>query len=78
MKAAKLLTVLMAIALALSIGACCGGGTTVQEKPTQVITQPTVGDQLQDLDNAYKNGSITKQEYEKLRKDVMDKAAQTK
>ena len=78
MKTAKLLTVLMAMAFALNIAACCGGGTTVQEKPTQVITQPTVGDQLQDLDNAYKNGSITKQEYEKLRKDVMDKAAQTK
>jgi hypothetical protein len=78
MKAAKLLTVLMAIAFALNVAACCGGGNNVQEKQTQVTSQPTVGDQLQDLDKAYKSGAITKEEYDKLRKDVMDKAAQTK
>jgi hypothetical protein len=78
MKAAKLLAALMAIVSALIIAGCCGGGNTTQEKQTQVTSQPTVGDQLQDLDKAYKSGAITKEEYDKLRKDVMDKAAQTK
>jgi hypothetical protein len=78
MNAGKVLAVLMAIAFALNIAACCGSGNTTHEKQTQVTSQPTVGDQLQDLDKAYKSGAITKEEYEKLRKDVMDKAAQTK
>jgi hypothetical protein len=76
MRFAKLCIVLMAAVFALNIAACCGGGTTVQEKQTQVISQPTVGDQLQDLDNAYKNKAITKEEYDKLRQDIMNKAAQ--
>jgi hypothetical protein len=75
MRFAKLCVVLMAVVFVLNIAACCGGDKTV-EKQTQVISQPTVGDQLQDLDNAYKNGAITKQEYDKLRQDIMNKAAQ--
>jgi hypothetical protein len=68
----------MAVLFASNIAACIGGGdTTVQEKQTQV-SQPTVGDQLQSLDKAYKNGSITKDEYEKLKQDIMNKAAQPK
>jgi hypothetical protein len=78
MRFAKLCTVLMAVVFALNIAACIGGGdTTVHEKQTQV-SQPTVGDQLQSLDKAYKNGSITKEEYEKLKQDIMNKAAQSK
>jgi hypothetical protein len=75
MRFAKLCIVLMAVVFALNIAACCGGDKTV-EKQTQVISQPTVGDQLQDLDNAYKSGAINKQEYDKLRQDIMNKAAQ--
>jgi hypothetical protein len=75
MRFAKLCIVLMAVVFALNIAACCGGDKTV-EKQTQVISQPTVGDQLQDLDNAYKSGAITKQEYDKLKQDIMNKAAQ--
>jgi hypothetical protein len=79
MKTARLLALFMAILFALNIAACCGGDkTTVQEKQTQVINQPTVGDQLQDLDKAYKNGAITKEEYDKLKQSIMNKAAQPK
>ena len=75
MKTMKILTALMAIVFGLDIAACCGGGTTtVQERETK-ITSPTVVDELQDLDNAYKNGSITKEEYEKLRQDIVNNAA---
>jgi hypothetical protein len=75
MRFAKLCAVLMAVVFALNIAACCGSDKTV-EKQTQVVSQPTVGDQLQDLDTAYKNKAITKEEYDKLRQDIMNKAAQ--
>jgi hypothetical protein len=75
MKPAKLLVVMMAAVFALNIAAC-GGGTPVQEKQEQVTSQPTVGKQLQDLDKAYKSGSIKKEEYEKRKQEIMNKAAQ--
>ncbi len=71
------LAVLVAMIFALNVTACCGNGKTTTEQK-QVISAPTVGQQLEDLDKAYKTGSITKEEYEKLRKDIMDKAAQSK
>jgi hypothetical protein len=77
MKLKGLLSVLTAIVFALNIAACCGNGKTTTEKK-EVISAPTVGQQLEDLDKAYKTGSITKEEYDKLRKEVMDKAAQPK
>jgi hypothetical protein len=33
---------------------------------------------MEDLDKAYKSGSITKPEYDKLKQDIMNKAAQPK
>ena len=75
MKSARLLAVLIAIAFALSIAAC-GGGNNVQEKQAPVVSQPTVGKQLMDLDKSYKSGSIKKEEYEKLKQEIMKKAAQ--
>ena len=76
MRFVKLCVVLMAVVFALNIAACCGSDKTTVEKQTQVISQPTVGEQMDDLDKAYKNGSITKQEYDKLKQDIMNKAAQ--
>ncbi|HET6491285.1 MAG TPA: SHOCT domain-containing protein [Syntrophales bacterium] len=75
MKTVRMLSALMIIVFGLSIAACCGGGTTtVQETQTQV-QNPTAVNELLDLDNAYKNGAITKEEYEKLRQDILNKAA---
>jgi hypothetical protein len=75
MRFVKLCVLLMVVVFALNITACCGGGSTT-EKQTQIISQPTVGEQMDDLDKAYKNGSITKPEYDKLKQDIMNKAAQ--
>ena len=75
MRFMKVCVLLASVVFALNIAACCGGDKTV-EKQTQVISQPTVGEQLDDLDKAYKNGSITKEEYDKLKKDIMNKASQ--
>jgi hypothetical protein len=75
MRTVRMLSALMTIVFCLSIASCCGGGTTtVRETQTQV-TNPDVVNELQDLDNAYKNGAITKEEYDKLRQDIMNKAA---
>ncbi len=71
------LAMLTAFFFALNVVACCGNGKTTTETK-EVMSAPTVGQQLEDLDKAYKTGSITKEEYEKLRKDIMDKAAQSK
>lgn len=76
MRTVRLLSALMTIVFGLNIAACCGGTTIVEETKTQV-TNPGTGHELQDLDNAYKNGAITKEEYDKLRQDIMSKVART-
>jgi hypothetical protein len=76
MKTVKLLAVLMAIVFGLNMAACCGGGTTVETK--SVVKEVTVGEQMEDLDKAYKSGAITREEYDKLKKGIMDKAAPAK
>lgn len=56
---------------------CCGGGKEkVIEKETVVVpkgaTMPTLGQQLEDLKNAYKKGAITKEEYEAGKKKLLE------
>ena len=75
MRATRMLVVLMAIVFGLTIAACCGPATTTEVKKTEIINQPTVGQQIEDLDKAYKNGAITKEEYEKTKKGILEKAA---
>ena len=65
MRIIRVITVIMAVVFALNMAACCGPDNTTEVKKTEVISPPTVGQQLEDLDKAYKNGSITKQEYDK-------------
>lgn len=74
MKATRILVVVVAIVFALNMAACCGPDNTTEVKKTEIINQPTVGQQLEDLDKAYKNGAITKEEYDKARKGILEKA----
>ena len=74
MRSARILAVLIAIVFGLNMAACCGPDTT-EVKKTEIINQPTVGQQLEDLEKAYKNGAITKDEYEKTKKGILEKAA---
>jgi hypothetical protein len=53
--------------LALLAGGC--GSTTVSTRTTTV----SVGQQLIDLQNAYKSGSMTKDQYEKAKEQLIDK-----
>jgi uncharacterized membrane protein len=77
MRIIRVLTVIMAVVFALNMAACCGPDTT-EVKKTEVINQPTVGQQLEDLDKAYKNGAITKEEYDKTKQDILNRVAQPK
>jgi hypothetical protein len=52
------------VAVSLSTQGCLGlqfgGGSTIHE----AVTPPTLGKELEDLSNAYKNKAITQDEYE--------------
>jgi hypothetical protein len=56
---------------------CCGGDTTTVEKQPIVIqpppgASPTVGTELQSLEDAYKKGLITKEQYEAAKKKLLE------
>ena len=59
-------------ALAGSLTGCGGGGAKVQS----VNTSTTMGQELQDLDDAYQKGIITKSEYESSKQRIMDRYEQ--
>jgi len=73
-RACALLVVLL---FGLSLAACCGGETATVKK-TEIISPPTLGKQLEDLDQAYKSGIINKEEYEKARQNLLDQAGKEK
>jgi hypothetical protein len=50
--------------------ACGGGKTDVKSESSTVTT--TLGQELQDLDKAYKDGIITKKEYDKAKKKLLE------
>jgi len=65
------------VLVGLNLAGCC---TSSKEKekvivPTQSTT-PTLGKELEDLEQAYKKGAITKEEYEAGKKKLLEKGAQ--
>lgn len=73
MRTVRILVLLTATVFGLNIAACCGPDHKTEIKKTDIISQPTIGQQLEDLNNALKNGAITKEEYDKLKKDIIEK-----
>ena len=68
----------LSLFFAVSIAACCGGGDTkVVTQPANVTTttNPTLGQQLESLEAAYKKGAITKDEYETAKKNLIEQTA---
>ena len=66
-------TAVLMILFGLYLAGCC---TSSKEKekvivPTQSAT-PTLGKELEDLEQAYKKGAITKEEYEAGKKKLLD------
>jgi len=65
MKNKWLLILVMSMA-ALTAG-CGGGGTTVKASNT------TMGQELQDIDAAFKKGILTEREYKRAKEDILDR-----
>jgi hypothetical protein len=68
----KLIRVLAVVLVLISWGAmlgCGGGGADVK----QMTTTTTLGQELQDLDDAYKKGLLSEEEYKESRKNLMKK-----
>ena len=67
----KLRTTLIALSAlaALGLSACGGGGAKVEA----VSTTTTMGQELQDLEDAYNKGIITEKEYNKAKKSVLER-----
>jgi hypothetical protein len=65
-KKTVMLFVLGAATLCLSLLTGC-----VSSHKTQTTNSASVGQQLQDLDKSYKDGIITKQDYDRLKKAII-------
>jgi len=62
------------VIVGLNFAACGGGKSDVKSGPSTVTT--TLGQELQDLDKAYKDGIITQKEYDKAKKRLIEQRTQ--
>jgi PBP1b-binding outer membrane lipoprotein LpoB len=60
--------------MAVFLGGCCGRTTKVEVAPAPGSTT-TTGQQLMDLQKAYESGAISKEQYDKMKQDIIDKSA---
>ena len=51
----------------------CGSSKEKEVKSEPTVITTTLGQELQDLDKAYKDGIITQKEYEKAKKALIEK-----
>jgi hypothetical protein len=51
----------------------CGGGDTTTVDSNSTMNTQTLGQQLIDLDNAYKQGAISEDEYKDLKEALLEK-----
>ena len=71
MSSLKILAFGLAVLTAMTVAGCGGSKTEVKSEPVTITT--TLGQELQDLDKAYKDGIITENEYEKAKKALIEK-----
>ena len=67
MKTFRSLSIALLLTLSLGLAACGGSRATVDARGT------TLGQELQDLDDAYQKGIITEKEYKSKKKAIMKK-----
>lgn len=75
----RLLRVLLAVAmLAILMGAagCCGGGRKVHNETKATTTTTTLGQELQDLDDAYQKGLLTEKQYNEAKEKLLKQRTQ--
>jgi len=73
MKLFRICTLILIVLMSVNFMAC-GGGTK-----TDVVTETsttTLGQELQDLDKAYKDGIISEEEYKKAKEKLIKKKTQ--
>jgi hypothetical protein len=71
--------VVLVIIVGLNFVGCCGGSKETKETERVIVPQstvPTLGKQLEDLEDAYKKGAITKAEFETAKKKLIEQGAQ--
>jgi hypothetical protein len=77
MKVPKLFVIGMMVVVAAYLAGCCG-----DNKETVIVPQSqpttTLGQELQDLEEAYKKGTITKDEYETAKKKLLEQRTKEK
>lgn len=71
MKLIRAGALILIVLLSVSFTACSGKKSRTDVKTETVTT--TLGQELQDLNKAYKDGIITQKEYEKAKKALIDK-----
>ncbi|MEJ2031830.1 MAG: SHOCT domain-containing protein [Deltaproteobacteria bacterium] len=76
MKGVKALTVMVMTVAALGLTACGGGGAKVQSQQSSYST--TLGQELEDLQDSYKKGIITKEQYEAAKKKLIEQRTEEK
>ena len=59
------------VLLVVLLGGCCGGGGSQVQNTTKTTT---LGQELTDLKRAYDSGAITEDQYNKMKKDIIDKS----
>lgn len=64
------------ILVGLTLAGCCTSKETEKVVVPTQSTTPTLGKELEDLEQAYKKGTITKEEYEAGKKKLLEKGAQ--
>jgi uncharacterized membrane protein len=71
MKLTKVFIVVMILMVGAYLVGCCGGSKETVVVPQSESTT-TLGQELLDLDEAYKKGAITKDEYETAKKKLLE------
>ena len=69
-------SILMMMVFSLSSCGCLGGGSKSkggEASVTSTTKTTTLGQELQDLDDAHKKGIISDEEYEKKKKELLEK-----
>ncbi len=76
---ARILAIVLFTGFLAVLSGCCGGDSTTVEKQPIVIqappgASPSIGTELQSLEDAYKKGLITREQYEEAKKKVLENA----
>jgi hypothetical protein len=74
----RVLALVLLVGFLATLSGCCGGSSTktVEKQPVVISAppgaSPTVGQELQSLEDAYKKGLITKDQYEEAKKKLLE------